>query len=213
MAPVKRPAPKKINKSEMEMQKRLERYRTNDRECKTCFAAWKAAKKDIAEQRKEKKAQEKANRSKDEQIRALLSEASKHRKMCETFRENGKDGQANNKEKLAKQSVSEASEIFHKMTNEERDKLDLEERKWLEKGELPPFPYLCSEKELLDMERKETNMRLTALESKLRDYEQMIHDQKMFSQQLIEEIQNSVEFIQDQNQVQRLQSILQEVQE
>ncbi len=174
--------------------------------------AYKNAKQEILEMKREEKKKKKEEQCNVDRIRGLLSEASRMNKWSEALAEQGREPQAEGIRNAAERNLHEARDIFTNQTSdEEKEKLDENERGWLSTGEMPPYPYLCSDSDLKDMELKETSLQLTEIQKKIQEYEEMIQQEQKFSNELIQEIQKSLPYITNQKQVKRFQHILEQV--
>ncbi len=201
----------RAKKGEVEYQKRLEKYHTTDPNCANCWMAYKTAKQEILEVKREEKKKKKEEQSNVDRIRAHLSEASRMNKWSDALAEQGREPQAEGIRHAAERNLDEARNIYENTAEEEKEKLDENERNWLAKGEMPPYPYLCSDSDLKDMELKETSLQLTEMQKKLQEYEEMIHEEQKFSNELLREIHKALPYITNEKQVKRLQNILKQV--
>lgn len=202
----------RAKKGEVEYQKRLEKYYTNDPNCANCWMAYKTAKQEILEIKREEKKKKKEEQCNVDRIRGHLSEASRMNKWSDALAEQGREPQAEGIRHAAERNLQEATDIFTNQTpDEEKEKLDENERGWMRTGQMPPYPYLCSDSDIKDMELKETSLQLTEMQKKLQEYEDIIQQEQSFSNELIQEIEKSLPYIADQKQVKKFQHILEQV--
>lgn len=188
----------RARKNEVELQKRLEKYKiANDEVCETAWMAYKWEKGELDAIRKEERKRKREEQPPLDRIRALLSEASRMNKWSTTLAEQNKTNQATGVRKAAEKSLMDAVTIYNTMSNDEKTQLDKDETNWLKNLIIPPYPYLCSDSDLHEMEIKERRAQIDTLRSKCQElekrvqtYENMLRQEKTISVELKQEIEN-----------------------
>ncbi len=209
---IKKPRKPRAKKGEIKLQSRLEKYQTVDSLYPNCWIVYKKEKQELLAEEREEKKKRKEKEPKIDQIRGLLSEASRMKKWSETLQEQGREPQAEGVRNAADRAIQEACKIFHDgLPDEEKEELDENEIKCLTKEIVPPYPYLCSKSDLRDMEAQRNSLQITEMQKKICKYEKMIEEEQAFAQELIREIVNTLPFVKNEKQLVKLKRILEQV--
>jgi hypothetical protein len=208
----------RARKNELELQKRLEKYKiANDDVCETAWMAYKWEKNELDSIRREERKRKKEEQPPLDRIRALLSESSRMNQWATTLKEQGKDKQAQGVRKAAERSLTDASNLYLTLDDTDKTNLDKDETNWLKNLIIPPYPYLCSDSDMHEMEIKERGAQISdlrnrckQLEQKVQAYEQMLRQEKTISVELRQEIENLLDVLPNSH---KMQSVKKKVQE
>jgi hypothetical protein len=125
-------------KNEVFMQEKLAAYKTSDPTCPTCWHAYKFAKADEKEMKKQEKDEQKKNQPPVERIRQLLSEAARRGNFAEKLADTpGKEKQAAGMRKSAEKAMNEAVQVYQGLAPDDHRHLDEQELEWLSRGDIP----------------------------------------------------------------------------
>jgi uncharacterized Zn finger protein (UPF0148 family) len=131
---VKRRAPRPC-KNEAFMQEKLSHYKTGDSTCPTCWHAYKFAKADEKETKKQEKDEQKKNQPPVDQIRDLLYQAARRGHFGDKLAETpGKEKQAAGMKRSAQKAMTDAVQMYQGLAPDDHRHLDQQELEWLASG-------------------------------------------------------------------------------
>jgi hypothetical protein len=215
----RQPRQPKTKKGDIKLQSRLEKYHTTDPTYTNCWIAYKKEKQELLAEDREEKKNRKDTVPKVDQIRGLLSKASRMAKWSDTLQDQGRGPQAEGARNESASALADACKLYRDGLSEDEEKeLDDNEANCLAKGIAPEFPYLCSKSDLRDMEAQERSIKLSDMEKQISKYEQLLREEhgnleasRALTQELIKQLEYSLPFIADDKQCNKLKMLLEQM--
>lgn len=216
-----KPRAPRASKTELFMQQKLAPYKTNDPTCPDCWHAYKWAKADEKDIKRQQKDEAKRSQPPVDQIRSLLSEAARHGNFADQLADKpGKEKQSIGMRKTADAKMNDAIKIFQQLSEDEKSQLDEQEQHWLCHKEVPALSEYFDgsieseanaeadkkiqqgkQIEKLVQEREQLHRRLSKFERELAQTKQL-------SEKMKQEIYQLLHTVKDKSIKSRLQQIL-----
>lgn len=206
-------------KNETFMQEKLAQYKTSDPTCPTCWHAYKFAKADEKEMKREEKEEQKKNQPPVERIRQLLSEAARRSNFSEKLAQTpGKEKQAAGMKKSAEKAMDEAVNIYQGLAPDDHRHLDEQEVEWLSRRNIPLLnEYFDVDAEGDENRKIEQNKQIEKLIQerenlcrRLSDFERELAVSKQLSRTMKQELYELHQTVKDKEIKKRLKKILDE---
>ncbi len=218
---VKKPRAPRASKNEGFMQNKLAQYKTVDPTCPDCWHAYKWAKADEKDVKKQQKDEQKQNQPPIDRIRQLLAEAAKRGNFADKLAEKpGKEKQSEGMRKSAETAMGNAVRTFQNLSPDERGQLDEQEQNWLSRGDIPALADYFDGNN--DDEEAESDHKIQqgkqieklvqereVLHRRLSHFERELAQTKQMSETMKQEINQLIRSVKDKTIKSRLQEILQ----